>query len=65
MELSKSTRGGARIGAGRKPKYGEPTINITLRVPISHKHIIYKMVASYLETISHQTKLRQSEHYGC
>ena len=57
MQTVKSTRGGVRAGAGRKPKYGEPTINITLRVPISHKLIIYKMVANYLETISHQTKL--------
>lgn len=65
MQTVKSTRGGVRAGAGRKPKYGEPTINITLRVPISHKLIIYKMVGDYLETISHQTKLKQSEHYGC
>jgi hypothetical protein len=51
-DSAKKTRGGARVGAGRKPKYGEPTTNITIRVPISHKNLIYKMVADYLKTIT-------------
>jgi hypothetical protein len=54
--ITKKTRGGARVGAGRKPKYGEPTTNITIRVPISHKNIIYKMVAEYLKTVTPKTK---------
>lgn len=50
--MEKKTRGGARVGAGRKPKYGEPTTNITIRVPVSHKNLIYKMVADYLKTLT-------------
>ena len=37
MDKVKDNRGGARAGAGRKPRYGEKTENLTLRVPISHK----------------------------
>jgi hypothetical protein len=65
MEQVKPTRGGARIGAGRKSKYGEPTVNITLRVPISHKDLIYKMVSDYLSSIAFQNKTHIQEHYGC
>lgn len=65
MEQVKPTRGGARIGAGRKSKYGEPTVNITLRVPISHKDLIYKMVSDYLASIAFQNKTHIQEHYGC
>jgi hypothetical protein len=66
MEQVKPTRGGARIGAGRKAKYGEPTINITLRVPVSHKDLIYKMVSDYLASLVFETKKTHiQEHYGC
>ena len=29
------THGGTRKGAGRKPKYDEPTVTISFRVPLS------------------------------
>lgn len=41
-------RGGKREGAGPPFKYGEQTVNITLRVPVSKKHIIKKIVYTYL-----------------
>ena len=44
----KKKRGGARIGAGRKHRYGEVTTNITIRVPASHKKHIHQMVMEYL-----------------
>ena len=48
----KENRGGARIGAGRKPKYGELTTNITFRIPISQKELIHKIVTDYLKSIA-------------
>ena len=33
--MKKENRGGKRAGAGPKFKYGEETINITLRIPKS------------------------------
>lgn len=37
-------RGGKRKGSGRKLKYGEPTV--TMRVPISLKEYIIKLIQS-------------------
>jgi hypothetical protein len=51
MDKVKDNRGGARAGAGRKPRYGEKTENLTLRVPKSHKGEIIKMVREYLKTL--------------
>jgi hypothetical protein len=42
-------RGGARSGSGAKSKYGEPTVNLTIRVPESKKDDVRSLVASYLE----------------
>lgn len=35
MAKKKLTRGGKREGAGAKPKYGEPTVPVVIRVPVS------------------------------
>jgi hypothetical protein len=69
MELKKKdNRGGKRVGAGHPFKYGERTINITFRIPTSHKELIKVMVKEYLDKVSaeHKTiKPTKSEHYGC
>jgi hypothetical protein len=33
--MKRENRGGARLGSGAKPKYGEPTMAISIRVPES------------------------------
>jgi hypothetical protein len=61
-------RGGKRIGSGPPFKYGEKTINITFRIPASHKEIIKAMVKEYLDRVSaeyKESKPTKSEHYGC
>jgi hypothetical protein len=45
----KKTHGGARSGSGAKSKYGEPTVNLTIRVPESKKEPVRKMVGDYLK----------------
>jgi hypothetical protein len=45
----KDNRGGKREGAGPPLKYGETTVNVTLRVPISRKAEVKELVYSYLE----------------
>lgn len=62
MEVKKW--GGKRQGAGRLPKYGEPTINITFRIPTSSKEIVIALVKTYLNTLNKNTKKEPSE-YGC
>jgi hypothetical protein len=52
MEASTNKRGGRRTGAGSKLKYGEPTINITFRIPQSKKDQIKAMVKKYLSTMT-------------
>lgn len=37
-------RGGKRKGAGRKPKYNEPTITVAFRIPHSKKEQVKKAV---------------------
>lgn len=64
MEQPKKGRGGKRIGAGRIPKYGEPTVNITFRVPASSTEIIRSMVRLYLENLNTQRNTKIPE-YGC
>jgi hypothetical protein len=64
MEQIKKGRGGKRKGAGRNPKYGEPTVNITFRVPASSKELIRAMVKTYLDNLNTQPKNKLSE-YGC
>jgi hypothetical protein len=45
MNKQKNTlRGGARKGAGRKPKYGEKTITVAFRIPASKKGEVEKAV---------------------
>ena len=64
MEQQKKGRGGKRIGAGRTHKYGEPTINITFRVPISSKETIRNLVNAYLDSLVAPKKILEPED-GC
>jgi len=67
-QIKKENRGGKRLGAGHPFKYGERTINITFRIPTSHKEIIKVMVKEYLDKVSNEyksNKSTKSEHYGC
>jgi len=48
MEQKIERRGGKRKGAGPKFIYGEDTCYITLRVPISKKEEIKKMIYALL-----------------
>jgi hypothetical protein len=61
MEQQKKGRGGKRIGAGRTHKYGEPTINITFRVPISSKETIRNLVNAYLDSLVAPKKIHEPE----
>ena len=64
----KENRGGKREGAGPPFKYGEKTINITFRIPASHKDLIKVMIKDYLDKVSNEfksNKSTKSEHYGC
>lgn len=67
-ENIKTGRGGYREGAGAKPLYGERTVNITFRVPESHKSTIRRMVYDYMDGLKTNRK-QQTEHnipdYGC
>jgi hypothetical protein len=70
MELKKKdNRGGKRIGAGHPFKYGEKTINITFRIPTSHKALIKSMVKEYLDKVSADYKTskptKSEQYYGC
>lgn len=70
-EIKKENRGGKRAGAGPPFKYGEKTMNITFRIPMTHKQIIKSMVKEYLDKVSAEyesnklNKSNKSEHYGC
>jgi len=67
-ENIKTGRGGYREGAGAKPLYGEPTVNITFRVPESHKSSIRRMVYDYmdgLKTNRNNEPKRNIPEYGC
>lgn len=44
-------RGGARQGAGRKPKYGEKTTNLTVRIPISKKEEVLQLIRDFLKDL--------------
>jgi len=58
--MTKPTRGGARIGAGSKPKYNEPTTTIAFRCPISKveevKEVVRKELSNYLISIDSSIK---------
>ena len=43
-----NSRGGIRPNSGAKLKYGEPTVMINFRVPISKKEHVKNMVKVYL-----------------
>jgi hypothetical protein len=70
MELTKKdNRGGKRLGAGHPFKYGEKTINITFRIPTSHKALIKSMVKEYLDKVSADYKTskptKSEQYHGC
>ena len=48
-EEKKENRGGKRVGAGPKFKYGEDTVNATFRVPVSRKNAVKGVVYAYLD----------------
>ena len=65
--MKKENRGGKRVGAGPKFKYGEVTSNITLRVPTSKKAEVKRLVYAFLEqykAVKSDVK-QKGEHYGC
>ena len=68
-QIKKDNRGGKRVGAGHPFKYGERTINITFRIPTSHKELIKVMVKQYLDKVSSNYKeskpTKSEQHYGC
>jgi hypothetical protein len=49
MKKKKSLQGGKREGAGRKPKYGEPTETIAFRVPVSKVEPVKALVNGFLK----------------
>jgi len=65
MESSEKTNGhgGYREGAGAKQIYGEPTVNITFRVPASHRSTIRRMVYDYMDGL--KVKRKHEPEYGC
>lgn len=48
MKKKKDNRGGFRANAKRPLKYGEPTTNMTFRVPESQKVAVRKLVNDFL-----------------
>lgn len=44
MKPKRSKRGGPRPNSGAKPKYGEPTTTIAVRVPVSKKGYIKRVI---------------------
>lgn len=48
MPTKKENRGGANRNQGRKLKYGEETIKVNYRVPVSFKHKLDKYVSDNL-----------------
>ena len=48
QNMKKETRGGARLNAGPKLKYGEPTKQIVLRCPKSKVEELKKIIRSKL-----------------
>jgi hypothetical protein len=62
----KENRGGARIGAGRKQKYGEATTNLTVRIPVSKKQEVLELVRRYLkENETKRDGIKYDPMYGC
>jgi len=65
--MKKGKHGGKREGAGPKFKYGEETCNVTLRVPLSKKADVKRLVYAFLEqykAVKSDVKQRGG-HYGC
>ena len=67
QEVKKENRGGKREGAGPKFKYGEGTVNITLRVPITKKDEVKRLVYAYLQQYVNYTSAKDTKggEYGC
>lgn len=53
--MNKNKHGGARRGAGRKEKYGEPTVTVSFRVPLSKAPAIKTIVNKKLLSYENQT----------
>ena len=50
--MGKTKKGGARNGAGAKPKYNEPTKTIAFRVPISRVQHVKDLMRGLLDAWS-------------
>ena len=58
--------GGARVGAGRKHKYGEVTTNLTVRIPVSKKQEVLELIRRYLkENELNRDGIKFDPMYGC
>jgi len=49
MKTNKTTHGGHRKGAGRPPKYNEPTKYVPFRIPESKVEQVKELVSEFLE----------------
>jgi hypothetical protein len=69
QDKPKNGWGGKRVGAGKKSIYKEPTINMTFRVPKTHKDTVRALVNDYLNkvktTIQQQQNTKREPDYGC
>ena len=63
----KENRGGTRVGAGPKFKYGEATCNLTLRLPKSKKEDVRNLVREYLRDyiVTRDRNELKGDYYGC
>ena len=64
-EQKHNGHGGKRQGAGCKKLYGEPTVNITFRVPESHRLTIRTLVYDYMDRLKTKNKTNHLPEYGC
>jgi len=57
--------GGKRKGAGRKPKYGEKTVTLCLRIPPSKKQELLQVVRAFLKDQEVGKNKPFDPLYGC
>jgi hypothetical protein len=57
--MKKNNRGGARPGSGQKKKYAEITKTISVRVPVSEKSNIQRMLKTALKKYEKPVTLLQ------
>ena len=47
--MKKENRGGSGRGQGRRLKYGEPTVKVNYRIPVSKKEEVDKWISAKLK----------------